>query len=297
MSNLRNALEKVKNVPSPLNIPLNDIDKIYANQLLTRYNIVSYVMQQLNSCFNFKDTLIPPLPEEVLEMKPVTLANQLYSIESLVEEAAKRIIPYLNSYNEFIVDVLRMYTVAKVTTLQHVKDRTMREIIYRLPEDPEHRIYRYIELTDACTIYFIRNRYMLIVNKGTKRSELESNIDLVTVIDMGTMIFQTLNNEFDFYSPTENCSTGKFKPVHCKYDKRVMNPGVYLCDVTTTYPYVNAFAESIVSKRKNYSFNIVFPTVMDDLSLPNEIWDYVKRVFGIINLNELLNKQEEDYHV
>lgn len=295
MSDLKAVLEKVKDVPSPLHKPINDINHVYANQLLTRYNVIAYVMQELNRSFDFDDILIPPAPNEVLEMKPVMLANQLYSIESLVEEAAKRIIPYVGDYNEFVTDVFRLYAAAKVTTLQYVKDRTIREVIYRLPEDPEHRIYRYIELTEACVIYFIRNRYMVIVNKGRKSNELESNIDLVTVIDMGTMIYQALNDDFDFYLPTEYCSTGKFKPVHCTFDKRLMNPDVYLCDVTTTYPYVNTFAESVISKRKTYSFNIVFPTVRDDLSFPNELWDYVKRGFGFTNLNELLAKQENCY--
>lgn len=297
MSDLRNALQKVKDVPSPLHKPLKDINNLYANQLLIRYNVIAYVMQELNRCFNFDDILIPPAPNEVLDMKPVMLANQLYSIESLVEEAAKRIVPHLNDYNEFVTDVFRLYCVAKTTTLQYIKDRTVREVIYRLPEDPEHRIYRSIELTNACTIYFIRNRYMLIVNKGRKSNELESNIDLVTVIDMGTMIYQALNDDFDFYSPTESCSTGKFKPVHCTFDKRIMNPNVYLCDVTTTHPYVNTFAESVVSKRKTYSFNVVFPTVSGELSLPNEIWNYVKRGFGIANLNELIENQEKMSYV
>ena len=78
MSDLRNTLQKVKDVPSPLHKPLKDINNLYANQLLTRYNVIAYVRQELNHCFNFDDILIPPTPNEVLDMKPVMLANQLY---------------------------------------------------------------------------------------------------------------------------------------------------------------------------------------------------------------------------
>ncbi len=294
MSELKAILKEVKDIPPLLQMPRKDIDVTYASRRLLRYHVVAYVLQQLHRCFDFNDILIPPTPSEVLEMKPVMLANQHYSIDTLVQEAADNIIPYIDKYTDFIEDVFKMYSAAKITTLQYIKDRTVREVIYRLPEDPEHRIYRYIQITEACTIYFIRNRYMVIINKGRKSSKVESNIDLVTVIDMGTMLYQTLNNDFDYYLPTESCSTGKFKPVHCTFDKRVMNADVYLCDVSTTYPYVNTFAESIVSKRKSYSFNIVFPKVMGDISLPNNVWDYIKRGFGFTNLNELLEKQENE---
>lgn len=294
MSNLKQTLHKLKDVASPFHNPIEYIDNRYVSQLLLRYNIISFVVQEVNRHFAYEDSLVPPSPKDVLEMNPVVIANEPHSIESLVELAVGRILSRCSDYTDFVKDVLRLYILSRTFTLVGLKERTIREIIYRLPEDPEYRVYRFYALTEACTVYFVRNRYMIISNKGLKKQKGESNIDLVMIIDMGTMINQILNQDEDFDTPTVNCSVGKLKPVQCVYDARLMNPDVYLSDVSIKYPYTNTFVESI-SKRKNYSFNVIFSTITEDLSIPNEMWSDIQRSFGISNLTELLDKQELNY--
>lgn len=293
MTDLRKTLLQLRNVPKPSSQAICDLDNKFAEKLLMRYHVIAYVMQELNRCFVFDDYLVPPTPEEVLEMKPVLLANELYSTESLIELAADRIVPVVSQYSNFISDILKLFYSARAFTLQPLRDKTIRELIWRLPEDPEHRIYRYIEVSKDCTVYFIRNRYMLISNRGSKSNENESNIDLVTIIDLGTMIYQMLNEDYDYYLPTSNPSTGRLKPVYCTYDARVINYKIYLCDVSTTYPYVNTFCESI-SKRQTHTFNAIFPKV-ENISIHNDTWDEIKRTMGITDIDHILIEQEASY--
>lgn len=293
MTDLRKTLLQLKNIEKPSNQAICDLNNSFAEKLLIKYHVISYVMQELNRCFVFDDYLVPPTPEEVLEMKPVVLANELYSTESLIELAADRVVPIVSEYTDFISEVLKLFYSAKSFTLQPLRDKTIRELIWRLPEDPEHRIYRYIQVSNDCTIYFIRNRYMLITNRGTKSNDRESHIDLVTIVDMGTMVYQMLNEDYDYYLPTDNPSTGRLKPVYCKYDARVINYKIYLSDVSTTYPYVNTFCESI-SKRQTHTFNAIFPKVKD-ISIHNQTWDTIKRTMGIPNIESVLSRQEALY--
>lgn len=289
MNTHKRLLREMVNLPTINTVKFTDLDNAFSSKLFIRYHTALRLKKIIDDELPaLADTVLLKI-NSLLAGAPIKYRGSEYNPTELVKVCFAGAIKEYKQHNDFIIDVVRMYKASELISYAMLDDVQSLEFINTLPKDGEAAL-RTLYLSNDLRIYFIGEKYMLLVNLGYPDKDLNEDQNyFIAIIELGSLITSFLEGVDPMMTKINPLKVGKLKPIHYTTTPRYVNRYMVLWEEVKEPIQHYWFVKGRNTKRHNlaYEYNFVQPSPNAQYTLSNEDWCDMKRIFGISDLENL----------